>query len=64
MARAASQSTIHPIDTIKVRMQTDTMTSVASTAAAGVSKWGTLAPPPPITGPVSLGAAAASTRKT
>ena len=35
VARAASQSTIHPLDTLKVRMQ----------ARGGVSKFGRLVPP-------------------
>ncbi|KAG2490171.1 hypothetical protein HYH03_011301 [Edaphochlamys debaryana] len=44
LARAASQSTIHPLDTLKVRLQT----SVRAPAkpAAGLSKIGQLVPPP------------------
>jgi hypothetical protein len=39
LARAASQSTIHPLDTIKVQMQAGTLGS------GGVSKFGSLVPP-------------------
>jgi len=42
LARAASQSTIHPIDTIKVRMQSST--------GAGVSKFSQLVPPSGMSG--------------
>lgn len=39
LARAASQSTIHPLDTVKVQMQAGTLGS------GGVSKFGSLVPP-------------------
>jgi len=39
LARAASQSTIHPLDTVKVQMQAGTFTG------AGLSKYGRLVPP-------------------
>ena len=42
LARAASQSTIHPLDTLKVRMQT----SSRKTGVPGLSKMGQLVPPP------------------
>jgi len=42
LARAASQSTIHPLDTLKVRLQT----RAASASSLGVSKFGQLVPPP------------------
>mmetsp|Transcript_760 Transcript_760/g.2286 ORF Transcript_760/g.2286 Transcript_760/m.2286 type:complete len:407 (+) Transcript_760:1173-2393(+) len=42
IARAASQSTIHPLDTLKVRMQA----GGAKKAVAGLSKMGQLLPPP------------------
>lgn len=41
LARAASQSTIHPLDTLKVRMQTNRMKG----PPAGLSKIGQLVPP-------------------
>ena len=40
LARAGSQSTIHPLDTLKVRLQTS-----SSSAAKGISKIGQLVPP-------------------
>lgn len=43
LARAASQSTIHPLDTMKVRLQAATRTS--ANPMAGVSKFGQLVPP-------------------
>lgn len=53
LARALSQSTIHPLDTLKVRLQARPPPSAAaaaapSTAAAvkGLSKFGQLVPPP------------------
>eukprot|EP00191_Tetraselmis_sp_GSL018_P005791 CAMPEP_0177611448 /NCGR_PEP_ID=MMETSP0419_2-20121207/20495_1 /TAXON_ID=582737 /ORGANISM="Tetraselmis sp., Strain GSL018" /LENGTH=387 /DNA_ID=CAMNT_0019107175 /DNA_START=628 /DNA_END=1788 /DNA_ORIENTATION=+ len=42
IARAASQSTIHPLDTLKVRMQTSSLR-----LAKGLSKIGQLVPPAP-----------------
>lgn len=45
LARAASQSTIHPLDTLKVRLQTKGRVPV-SAGGAGVSKFGQLVPPP------------------
>ena len=41
LARAASQSTIHPLDTLKVRLQTNRMAG-----SSGLSKIGQLVPPP------------------
>lgn len=46
LARAASQSTIHPLDTFKVRLQANGGKAAAATAASGVSKFGQLVPPP------------------
>eukprot|EP00951_Prasinocladus_malaysianus_P008121 scaffold58683_cov46-Prasinocladus_malaysianus.AAC.2 len=40
LARAASQSTIHPLDTLKVRMQT-----AKKAPLSGISKIGQLVPP-------------------
>lgn len=40
LARAASQSTIHPLDTLKVRLQT-----ASNNAVKGISKIGQLVPP-------------------
>uniref|UniRef100_A0A7S3E3X6 Mitochondrial carrier protein n=2 Tax=Eukaryota TaxID=2759 RepID=A0A7S3E3X6_9CHLO len=48
LARAASQSTIHPLDTMKVQMQAGTFGS------AGLSKIGSLVPPTGIGGVASL----------
>jgi len=53
LARALSQSTIHPLDTLKVRLQTRLPPTAASAAAAststaavpGLSKFGQLVPP-------------------
>lgn len=54
LARALSQSTIHPLDTLKVRLQARSLPSAAATAAAsapsaaavkGLSKFGQLVPP-------------------
>lgn len=55
LARAGSQSVIHPIDTLKVRLQTSMARAPPSAPApaAGLSKIGQLVPPP-------LGAAAAA----
>lgn len=44
LARAASQSTIHPLDTFKVRMQTKRRV-VSAAPPAGLSKIGQLVPP-------------------
>ncbi|PNH08571.1 Solute carrier family 25 member 38 [Tetrabaena socialis] len=49
LARAASQSTIHPLDTLKVRLQTRHYTGAAAARAPappGLSKIGQLVPPP------------------
>mmetsp|Transcript_30688 Transcript_30688/g.67966 ORF Transcript_30688/g.67966 Transcript_30688/m.67966 type:complete len:398 (+) Transcript_30688:765-1958(+) len=46
LARAASQSTIHPLDTLKVRLQARRGAGVSSTPPAGLSKIGQLVPPP------------------
>lgn len=53
LARALSQSTIHPLDTLKVRMQATGRAGTAAAAArppavapAGLSKFGKLVPPP------------------
>jgi len=43
LARAASQSTIHPLDTVKVQMQAGTFGKALG--SGGVSKIGTLVPP-------------------
>lgn len=48
LARAASQSTIHPLDTFKVRMQTSAGKPKAPViVAGGLSKFGQLVPPTP-----------------
>lgn len=47
LARAASQSTIHPLDTLKVRLQTKGALAQASSAVPGLSKIGQLVPPLP-----------------
>lgn len=48
LARAASQSTIHPLDTLKVRLQTKGALSKAPpTSIPGLSKIGQLVPPLP-----------------
>ncbi|GIL61877.1 hypothetical protein Vafri_16250 [Volvox africanus] len=44
LARAASQSTIHPLDTMKVRLQTNG--KVSAKPPPGMSKIGQLVPPP------------------
>eukprot|EP00878_Enallax_costatus_P001338 GHUV01001485.1.p1 GENE.GHUV01001485.1~~GHUV01001485.1.p1 ORF type:complete len:546 (+),score=246.18 GHUV01001485.1:757-2394(+) len=68
LARALSQSTIHPLDTLKVRMQAKgAAAAVAKPAAAavpGLSKFGQLVPPP-VTGPdfKAMGAGLASLYK-
>ena len=49
LARAASQSTIHPLDTLKVRLQTRLGNSASRGAAQSLSKIGQLVPPPPAT---------------
>ncbi|GBF94675.1 mitochondrial carrier protein [Raphidocelis subcapitata] len=52
LARAASQSIIHPLDTLKVRLQANVRGGGAAAAAgpaaapSGVSKFGRLVPPP------------------
>ena len=49
LARAASQSTIHPLDTLKVRLQPNRMAGSSSGGAKalqGLSKIGQLVPPP------------------
>jgi len=43
LARAASQSTIHPLDTVKVQMQAGTFGKALG--SGGVSKFGSLVPP-------------------
>merc|ERR1719506_3220066 len=45
LARAASQSTIHPLDTVKVQMQAGTFGTAALAGSGGVSKFGALVPP-------------------
>lgn len=50
LARAASQSTIHPLDTLKVRLQTKAM---LAPKIGGLSKIGQLVPPIP-SGPVKF----------
>ena len=45
LARAASQSTIHPLDTVKVQMQAGTFGKAALAGSGGVSKFGALVPP-------------------
>lgn len=51
LARAASQSTIHPLDTMKVRIQAGRR--MPPTEASAVSKFGQLVPPTPPTIPMS-----------
>jgi hypothetical protein len=64
LARAASQSTIHPLDTLKVRLQTNRggmsrpPARVVMPPPPGLSKIGQLVPPPPVG--AGIGAAAAS----
>ncbi|KXZ47855.1 hypothetical protein GPECTOR_32g467 [Gonium pectorale] len=53
LARAASQSTIHPLDTLKVRLQTNRARSAAAPPPPGLSKIGQLVPPPAGAGRVS-----------
>lgn len=45
LARAASQSTIHPLDTLKVRIQARARTAGTTAMPPGVSKIGQLVPP-------------------
>jgi hypothetical protein len=40
MARAASQSTIHPLDTMKVRMQAGGLSGAGVFVKGGGSLWG------------------------
>ncbi|GIL92071.1 hypothetical protein Vretimale_14952 [Volvox reticuliferus] len=56
LARAASQSTIHPLDTLKVRLQTNG--KVSAKPPPGLSKIGQLVPPPAATAPGGVGALA------
>ncbi|GLI65671.1 hypothetical protein VaNZ11_009275 [Volvox africanus] len=53
LARAASQSTIHPLDTLKVRLQTNG--KVSTKPPPGLSKIGQLVPPPAATAAGGVG---------
>ncbi|KAG2450253.1 hypothetical protein HYH02_004765 [Chlamydomonas schloesseri] len=59
LARAASQSTIHPLDTLKVRLQTSRARAASAVPPPpGLSKIGQLVPPPAAAGGGAVGALA------